>query len=117
MIERGENRDLIFVNFERFPISEPQSNRALKHYVRIVGRFQYRPANSRIISQPETKSTPRPREVEQVIVQSTVGFGWRGIYERQIKDLSEFTVLLKVIATGASSESIDHCSLCSDEMP
>jgi hypothetical protein len=52
--------------------------------------------NRRVISQPKTKSPSAPGEVvEREIVEATVGFGWMGIYERQIKNLSEFTVLPK----------------------
>ena len=83
--KRGEGRDLIFVNFERFSITDEQIKRALNHYVRIVGTFEYRELKTRVID----PGGPGRRGIEE----HTLGFGWMGIYDRQLTKISDFSVV------------------------
>ena len=60
-------------------------------YVHVVGRFEYRPLMQRALPQPKSKAPLPPGEVERDIIQTTVGFGWMGLDDKQITDITELT--------------------------
>jgi hypothetical protein len=60
-------------------------------YVHVVGRFEYRPLTQRVLPRPKSKAPVPPGEVERDIIQTTVGFGWMGLDDKQITDITELT--------------------------
>jgi hypothetical protein len=77
----------IFVDLPRW-ISNTQARLAAKHRVKIVGTFEYRDISKRkVISEGDA--------THRGIIQTTLGFGWMGIYDKQVTKLSEFTVVQK----------------------
>jgi hypothetical protein len=62
-------------------------------YVRVVGRFEYRQLTRRVIPQPKSKVPLPSGEVEHDIIQTTLGFGWMGLNDKQIRDITELTPL------------------------
>jgi hypothetical protein len=80
--------------------SWPRNRLALMHpkipndgFVFVSGRFEYRPLTQRIISQPKSKVPLRAGEVEREITETTVGFGWMGIDDKQIIDITDYRPL------------------------
>jgi hypothetical protein len=75
----------IFVDLPKW-ISNAQAHSAAKHRVRVVGTFEYRDSSKRkVISEGDA--------THRAIIQTTLGFGWMGIYNKQITKLSEFKVV------------------------
>src|SRR6266436_8405375 len=74
----------IFVDWPR-SIPEHRAYAAADHRVRITGIFQYRKFETRVID----PGSPGHRGIEQ----HTMGFGWGGIFEMQITNISDFEVL------------------------
>jgi hypothetical protein len=62
-------------------------------YVRVVGRFEYRQLTQRVIRQPKSKVPVPLGEVEHDIIRTTLGFGWMGLNDKQITDITELTSL------------------------
>jgi hypothetical protein len=78
----------------------PRSRLSLVHpkvpndgFVFVTGRFEYRPLTRRVLPQPKSKAPLRPGEVERQIIETTVGFGWMGIDDKQITDITEYRPL------------------------
>jgi len=69
----------------RARIPEHRAYAAADHRVRITGIFQYRKFETRVID----PGSPGHRGIEQ----HTMGFGWGGIFEMQITNISDFEVL------------------------
>jgi hypothetical protein len=76
----------IFVDLPRW-ISNAQARLAAKQRVKIVGTFEYRDIKTKVISEGGA--------THHGIIQTTLGFEWMGIYDKQITKLSEFTVVQK----------------------
>ena len=62
-------------------------------YVRVVGRFEYRRLTQRIAPQLKSRAPLPPGEVEHDFVRTTVGFGWMGLNDKQITDITELVPL------------------------
>jgi hypothetical protein len=62
-------------------------------YVRVIGRFEYRPLTQRVIPQPKSKVPLPPGVVERDIIRTTLGFGWMGLDDKQITDIRELIPL------------------------
>src|SRR5262245_15712702 len=62
-------------------------------YVRVVGKFEHRPLTQRVIPQPKSKFPLPTREAERDIIETTLGFGWMGMADKQITDITELTPL------------------------
>jgi hypothetical protein len=74
----------IFVDCPRW-LSDARIYASADHRVRITGRFEYRKLTRKLIS-PARGNTPGIEEL-------TRGFGWMGIFDKQLTNVSEFTVL------------------------
>jgi hypothetical protein len=75
----------IFVDLPRW-ISDTQTRSAAKRRVKIIGTFEYRDISKKKVISEGDATHPG-------IIQTTLGFGWMGIYDKQITKLSEFTVV------------------------
>lgn len=62
-------------------------------YIHVVGRFEYRPFTQRVRPRTKSKEPLPPGEVEHNILRTTVGFGWMGLFDKQITDITELTPL------------------------
>jgi hypothetical protein len=62
-------------------------------FVFVTGRFDYRPLTRRVLPQPKSKAPLRPGEGERQIIETTVGFGWMSIDDKQITDITEYRPL------------------------
>jgi hypothetical protein len=62
-------------------------------YVRVVGRFEYRQLTQRVIRQPKSNVPLPPSQVQHDIIRTTLGFGWMGLNDKQITDITELTPL------------------------
>ena len=74
----------IFVDLPR-RITHAQARAAAKHRVKIIGTFEYRELKTRLID----PGGPGRRGIEE----HTLGFGWMGIYDKQLTKISEFTAI------------------------
>ena len=74
----------IFVDLPR-SISAAQARAAAKHRVKVVGIFQYRELKVRVV---DPGGPGRPG-----IEEHTLGFGWMGIYDKQLTKLSQFSIV------------------------
>ena len=82
-----ERNPRIFVDLPK-KTADKDIRHALHHFVRIVGVFQYRELTKKEIPIPPDRD-PTARG----FVERTMGFGWMGIYDKQITDVREFRVL------------------------
>ena len=74
----------IFLDWPR-SIPEKKAYAAAEHRVKITGTFQYRELKTRVID----PGGPSRRGIEE----HTLGFGWMGIFDKQLTNISAFTVL------------------------
>ena len=73
---------LIFVDVKRSQITHRSIKLIDRGYVRVVGLFQHKSTKGRPLKRD-------PKNPERVIWQSSVGFGWGGIYSMQITNVKE----------------------------
>jgi hypothetical protein len=77
----------VFVDLPRW-ISDARAHAAAKHLVKIIGTFKYRDTSKKkVISEGDA--------AHRGIIETTLGFGWMGIYDKQLTKLSEFTIVPK----------------------
>jgi hypothetical protein len=69
-------------------------------FVLVTGRFEYRPLTQRVLPQPKSKAPSQPAEMEHQIIETTVGFGWMGIDDKQITDITDYRPIGKNIPAG-----------------
>jgi hypothetical protein len=75
---------LIFVDLKPSELTNPAIKVINHGYIRLVGTFQYKSTQGKSLG-PDTKNPGR------FIWESSVGFGWGGIYSMQITKVKEFT--------------------------
>ena len=84
----GDGQAVVFINLPP-NITNKKARQAANHWIRVTGTFQYRELRQRTIK--ETKDNP---EVAG-IVEITRGFGWMGIFDKQITNISNIEVVSK----------------------
>jgi hypothetical protein len=82
--EANNIESLIFVALKPSQLKDPAIKAINRGYIRIVGTFEYKSTQGRSLG-PDRKNSGR------FIWQSSLGFGWGGIYSMQMTNIKEFT--------------------------
>jgi hypothetical protein len=77
----------IFVDLGR-GVSDAAAREAANHWVKISGTFQYKDIS-------ETKTLPQKDPTARQLVERPQGFGWMGIYDKQLTKIKKFEVVAR----------------------